>query len=346
MKTKTTELLGIRYPIIQTGMALVAGSELVSATCNAGGLGILGSALSPEELREEIHKVKEATQGKIFGVNIVPIRPGLKRYVNVMLEEKVPVWGSGLRDPFKLTGIKKPDSVLYIPTVGAARQAVSVEKAGADAVIVQGWEAGGHGSQIASTVLIPEAVEMVKIPVIAAGGFCDGRGLAAALALGADAVAMGTRFALTQESALPSQIKTILLKAKDTDAIRSTIWDGMPDRVIPGEKMKRYRGWWTHFWDLLPSFLASKREYKASLKDLLETARFLRQIHASAPQFLIGIEKFATAVKTGDMSRGYAPSGQIVGRINDIPTCRELIERIAAEAEQVIEDMHNRLATP
>lgn len=324
-------------------MAHVAKCPLVCAVCNAGGLGILAASGSPEELRQEIQETKKSTGGKLFGANVVPIGPGLKRKLQVMLQEQVPVWGSGLGNPFRLAGIKKPDSVIYIPTVGNARQAISVEKAGADAVIVQGWEAGGHGSQIASMVLIPEVVEAVKIPVIAAGGFCDGKGLVAALALGAEGIGMGTRFAVSQESPLPQPLKLKYLEAMDGDAIKSTVWDGLPLRVIRGEKMKGYRGWWTHFWDLLPSFLAEKREYNASLGDLLEIAKFLRQTHASPFQFLIGMEKSRRTMKSGDIKKGYSPSGQVVGRISDIPTCRELIERTAIEAEQIIRDLNGKL---
>ena len=343
MKTRITELLGIKYPIIQTGMAQVATSALVSATCNAGGLGILGSGMSTEELRQQIRETKERVSGKLFGVNIVSISPTWKGCLQVMMEEQVPVWCSGVRDLFSIAGIKKPENIIYIPTVGHARQAVRLEKAGADAVIVQGWEAGGHGSRIASTVLIPEAVEAVSIPVIAAGGFCDGKGLAAALALGAEGIGMGTRFAISQESPLPQNLKLKYLEAMDRDAVLSTVWDGIPLRVVRGEKMKRYRGWWTHFWDLLPNFLATKRKYNASFGDLLALAKFFRRMHASPFQFLVGIEKARRTMETGDINRGFSAAGQIVGRIVDIPTCHELIERTVMEAEQIIRNLNGTL---
>ena len=344
MKTRITELLGIKYPIIQSGMGIVADPALVIAACNAGGLGLLATHLaSPERLRQQLREIREAVGGKIFGLNLVPHRPGFKRYIDVVLEEQVPVLASGLRDPFRIAGIKKPENVIYIATVGSVRQALAVERAGADAVQVQGWEGGGHASHIASTVLIPEVVAAVKVPVIAAGGFCDGKGLVAALALGAEAIAMGTRFALTQESPLPLQLKQKYLEAMDRDAVLSASWDGLPYRVIAGEKMKRYRGWWTRPWDLLFSFLSAKRDYDASLRDMWETFKLLRQMKWSPPQFLVALEIFRKTMESGNLKKGFVPSGQVVGRIGDIPTCREMMERTTMEAEQIIRDMYGKL---
>lgn len=345
MKTRITELLGIQHPIVQSGMGLVATPELVRGTCNGGGLGILASLLaSPEKLREEIRWIREQVGGKPFAVNVVPMRPGFERFVKVILEEKVPVWSSGLRDPFGIINMKKPENIKYIPTVGAVRQAIKVEKEGADAVIVQGLEAGGHASLIATTVLIPEVVEAVKIPVIAAGGFCDGKGLAAALALGAEGIAMGTMFAVTQESPLPLKLKEEYVKAQDRDAINSAAWDGLAERVIPGEKMKHYHGWLTHFWEILPDFLNAKRDYDASFKDMWETAMQVRQLGGSMFQYLAGMEIARRTFKTGDIRRGWTPAGQVTGRIKDIPTCQELIERTVKEAEQIIKALPGRFS--
>ncbi|MFH1088073.1 MAG: nitronate monooxygenase family protein [Chloroflexota bacterium] len=344
MKTRLTELLGIKHPIIQSGMSIVADPALVIAVCNAGGLGILGtSRASPEVLRQQIRDIRDHVRGKPFAVNLVPIRPGFKRYVDVVLEEKVPALSSGIRDPFKTAGIKKPDSILYVATVGAVRPAVSVEKAGADIVIVQGWEGGGHASQIASTVLIPEAVAAVRVPVVAAGGFSDGKGLAAALCLGAEGIAMGTRFAVVKESPIPDKLKQDFVNAADRDAILSASWDGMPYRVIAGQKMKRYRGWLSRPWDVLPSFLSTKRDYNCSFKDMMDTFSLVRRMRWSPPQFLVGLEIVRKTLQTGDLGRGFCPSGQVVGRINDVPTSRELIERTVAEAEQIIQGLNKKL---
>ncbi|MFH1087243.1 MAG: nitronate monooxygenase [Chloroflexota bacterium] len=344
MKTRLTELLGIRHPIIQPGMGLVATPALVIATCKAGSLGFLGTQLAtPAKLRRQIREIRGALRDGLFGLNLVPHRPGFKRYMDVALEEKVPVLGSGLRDPFRTVGIKKPGNVIYVATVGSARQAANVERAGADAVIVQGWEGGGHTSQIASMVLIPEAVEAVKVPVIAAGGICDGKGLAAALALGAEGIAMGTRFAVTQESPLPDRLKQAYLKAADRDAVLSAVWDGLPERVIRGKKMERYPGWWTHFWDLIPALLAAKRDYDAGWNDMWLTFKMVRQMRWSPPQFLLGMEKTRNTMESGDITRGYSPAGQVVGRIDDIPTCQELVERTVKEAEDIIQGLQGRV---
>jgi len=341
MKTRITELLGIEYPIIQSPMAWVATPPLVCATSNAGGLGLLATpGLTPEELHQQIREIKRLTGGKVFGVNIVPFRPGVRHHFKVILEEEIRVWSSGVRDPFAFGNMKKPENIIYIPTVGSVGQAVRAERAGADAVIVQSWEGGGHSSLIASTVLIPEVAEAVKIPVIAAGGFCDGKGLAAALALGAEGIAMGTRFAITQESPLPPHLKSKYLEARDVSTDVSTIWDGMPMRVIRGEKKKRYHGWWTHPWDVLPYVLSLKKGYKVSWKDMMETADIVRQMRASRLQFMVGIEMLRRTAVTGNIERAYFPAGQVVGRIEDLPTCREVIERTVVEAEQVIRNLY------
>jgi NAD(P)H-dependent flavin oxidoreductase YrpB (nitropropane dioxygenase family) len=343
MKTRITELFNIQYPIVQSPMASVARESLVIATCNAGGLGLFAPpGLAPEEARQQIRRIKEHTQGKPFGVNIMPIMPKVRDLIQILIEEEVPVWTSSFRNPFAFFKIKKPENILYIPAVGNAQQALSVEKQGADAVIVQSLESGGHSGLIASSVLIPEVARAVKIPVVAAGGFCDGKGLAAALALGAEGIAMGTRFAITQESPIPDQLKQRYIEAKDADAILTPIWDGMPQRAI--SRRQGYRGWWTHPWDILPSVLATKKEFNASWKEMMENTRFLRQMRCSPPQFAIGMSMFRQTLATGDIKRTFSPAGQVVGLIEDIPTCRELLERTVAEAEKIIRDLNTKVS--
>ena len=346
MKTRLTELLGIQYPIIQSGMGLVANANLVSATCNAGGLGILATwQLPPEGLREEIRKVKEAVGGKLFGANLTPLRPGFKDYIKVLIEEDVPVWNSGLGSPFKLADIKKPENVIYIATVGTGRQAASMERAGADAVIVQGWEGGGHSGRIASTVLIPESVKSVKIPTVAAGGFYDGKGLVAALALGAEGVAMGTRFAVTQESPIPPEIKRKYLEARSVDAAMNSVWDGLMLRAIPGEKRKNYRGWWTHPWDVIPNFISAKKAYQASFKDMIETAKITKKMGAPLFQYLVGMETYRKGLLRYNIESVVYTSGQVTGMIEDILTCDQVIQQTVVEAEQIIKNLYGRHIT-
>jgi NAD(P)H-dependent flavin oxidoreductase YrpB (nitropropane dioxygenase family) len=340
MKTRITELFGIKHPIVQSPMASVAHAPLVIATCNAGGLGLFGPpGLTLDEMRRQIREIKAAVGGKPFGVNILPIMPKVRELVDILIEEEVPVWTSGIRNPLTALKIKKPKNVIFIPAVGNAHQAVSVEKSGADAVIVQSWESGGHASLIASSVLIPETARAVKIPVVAAGGFADGHGLAAALALGAEGIAMGTRFAVTKEAPIPEGLKNAYIEAKDSDAVLSAVWDGMPQRSI--SKM-HYHGWWTHPWDLLPTLLNSRKAFKASWKDIYENARILMQMKVSPIQFATGMTLFQRALKEGSIEHSFTPAGQVTGLIKDIPDCKTLIERTVAEAEQVIRDMYAR----
>lgn len=339
MKTRITELFGIRHPIVQSPMAFVAHAPLVIATCNAGGLGLFGPpGLTIDEMRQQIREIKAGVGGKPFGVNILPIMPKVRELIQVLIEEDVPVWTSGLRNPLTVFKINKPSNVIFIPAVGNVHQAISVEKSGADAVIVQSWESGGHASLIASSVLIPEAARAVKIPVVAAGGFADGHGLAAALALGAEGIAMGTRFAVTQESPIPEGLKKAFIEARDTDAVLSARWDGMPQRAM--SKMKHYRGWWTHPWDAIPNLLNSKKSFNASWKEILENARILMQMKVSPAQFATGMALFQRALAEGSLKHAFTPAGQVTGLIRDIPTCQELIERTVREAEQVIKDLY------
>jgi len=340
MRTKITELLGIQHPIIQSAMGWIANKELVCAVCNAGALGLLAvGGVTPDELRTLIREIRGTIGDRPFGVNITPHRPGFVHHIEVLLEEKIPVWNSGLRDPFSYLNVEKPEGVIFIPTVGSVGQAIKMEQAGADAVIVQGWEAGGHAGRIASSVLIPEVAEAVNVPVIAAGGFCDGKGLVAAMALGAEGISMGTRFATAAESPLFQHIKLEYVKARDKDAEVSSVFDGLPMRAIRGEKMRHYLGWWTQFWRVIPALISIKKTYKASFRDIIESSRIVMGMGASLPQFLMGMETYRYVFTTGDFKRGYSPAGQVTGRIKDIPTSREIIERIVSEAEQIIRSM-------
>jgi NAD(P)H-dependent flavin oxidoreductase YrpB (nitropropane dioxygenase family) len=341
MKTKITELFGIKHPILQSPMAFVAHAPLVIAACNAGGLGLFGPpGLTLEEMRRQIREIKAGVGGRPFGVNILPIMPKVRDLIQILIEEEVPVWTSGLRNPLTVFKIKKPKNVIFIPAVGNVHQAVSVEKSGADAVIVQSWESGGHASLVAASVLVPEAARAVKIPVVAAGGFADGHGLAAALALGAEGIAMGTRFAATKESPIPEGLKQAYIQATDTDAVLSAVWDGMPQRAISG--MKHYRGWWTHPWDAIPNLINSKKSFNASWKEILENAGVLMQMKVSPAQFATGMALFQRALKDGSIKHAFAPAGQVTALIRDIPTCKDLIERTTAEAQQVIEELYAR----
>jgi NAD(P)H-dependent flavin oxidoreductase YrpB (nitropropane dioxygenase family) len=343
MKTQITELLGIKHPIIQAGMNFVSYVPLAAAVSNAGGLGILtASDQTPEELKENIRKLKKLTSNP-FGVNLVPYLPRYKAFCQVVLEEKVPVFCHGLGNPFKLLGMKKPLDMIFMPTAGSVGQAVRMEKEGADALIVHGMEGGGHVGYIASSVLIPKAFESLRIPIVAAGGFCDGRGLVAAFALGAEGIAMGSRFIATQECPVHPDVKEAFLKADEEDTIISTQYDGFRLRSIPGEKVKHYKGWWSRPWEVLPSVLGMKRGFKTSFGELLKAARDLRRYKAPVMQVVVGSAMVRDTLSDGKMKGGVLPVGQVVGRLHDIPTCQELLNRIVSEAEEIIESMRAKL---
>jgi len=344
MITRLTRLLGIRHPIIQAGMSLVSYVPLAAAVSNAGGLGILtASDQDPSDLRENIRKVRSLTD-RPFGVNAVPYMPGYRELVQVILEERVPVFSHGLGNPFKLLNLKKPDEMVFMPTAGTVDQAVYMEKEGADAVIVHGFEGGGHVGHIASSVIIPKAAECLRVPVIASGGFCDGRGLASALALGAAGIAMGTRFFATQECPVHSRAKDAVIRASEKEAIVTQKIDGLRLRGIPGSLLKHYRGWPSRPWEVIPGILNNAKGSKISVREMLRIIIEFRRYRMPAVQFICGCARFRHTFSEGRVDDGFTVSGQVAGRIHDIPCCQELIERIVREAEETIKSLHQNLA--
>ncbi|MBE9501193.1 MAG: nitronate monooxygenase [Chloroflexi bacterium] len=348
MKTRITELLGIKYPIIQSAMAYVAYPSLVAAVSEAGGLGILGaSPMTPEEVRKSIHQIRERTD-KPFGVNFLPYHPQADEVLQVMIEEKVAVASYGRGDPKKIVERTKSHGIINMPTIGAVRHAVRTEGYGADALVVQGMEGGGHTSYVATTVLLPLVMDVVEVPVVAAGGFADARGLVAALAMGAEGIAMGTRFALTKESPIPDSVKQFYLESSENDTIitarvtgtrcrglRNQLTDmleaekrGFPLlRTISGLLQMR-RAFNVPWWRLLSSALRMKQAYEVPISGLGELA------YAS-----FGGERMHLSLVQGDRGLGFMPCGQVCGRIDDIPTCKELIERIVHGAEEILDSI-------
>src|SRR3954468_22336774 len=232
METALTRLVGVRHPIVQTGMGWVAGPRLVSATANAGALGILASAtMTVDRLRDAVREVKSRTDAP-FGVNLRADAADAGDRVRVIVEEGVRVASFALAPSAELIGALKEAGVVVVPSVGARRHAEKVAAWGADAVIVQGGEGGGHTGEVATTVLLPQVVDAVDIPVVAAGGFFDGRGLVAALAYGAAGVAMGTRFLLTSDSTVPDTVKARYLAATVKDVTVTRAVDGLPHRML------------------------------------------------------------------------------------------------------------------
>jgi NAD(P)H-dependent flavin oxidoreductase YrpB (nitropropane dioxygenase family) len=342
ISTPLTELTGVRHPIVQTGMGYVAGPRLVSAVANAGGLGILASAtMTLDQLASSIREVRERTEAP-FGVNLRADAHDAADRIDLMIKEGVKVASFALAPKQELIGRLKDAGLVVIPSVGARRHAEKVAAWGADAVLVQGGEGGGHTGPIATTLLLPQVVDAVDIPVIAAGGFFDGRGLVAALAYGAAGVAMGTRFLLTSDSSVPDAVKQVYLGGSETIVTRQV--DGMPHRVLRSplvDTLESRSGLL-----LLYSSLRNAARFKklsgmswpAMIRDGLamkhgkELTWSQVLMAANTPMLL------KAAMVDGRPDLGVMASGQAVALIDTLPTCQDLIDHIMAEAE-------SRLAT-
>ncbi|MFN8089716.1 MAG: nitronate monooxygenase [Mycobacterium sp.] len=338
LKTRLTELAGIEHPVVQTGMGWVAGARLVSATSNAGGLGILASAtMTIDELAVAITKVK-ATTDRPFGVNIRADAADAADRVELMIREGVKVASFALAPKPELIGRLKDAGSVVIPSVGAAKHARKVAGWGADAVIVQGGEGGGHTGPVATTLLLPSVLDAVDIPVIAAGGFFDGRGLAAALSYGAAGVAMGTRFLLTSDSTVPDAVKQRYLDAGLDGTVVSTRVDGMPHRVLRTglvEKLEsgsRVRG----FAAAVANAAKFKKMTRMTWPSMVRDGLAMRHgkdltwsqvvMAANTPMLL------RAGLVEGDTEAGVLASGQAAGIIEGLPSCAELIDTVVSEA--------------
>ncbi|OLZ48762.1 NAD(P)H-dependent flavin oxidoreductase [Amycolatopsis keratiniphila] len=342
MKTALTELVGIRHPVVQTGMGWVAGPRLVSATAEAGGLGILASAtMTYDELAAAIKEVKSRTS-EPFGVNLRADAEDAARRVELLITEEVRVASFALAPKKDMIARLKDNNVLVVPSVGAARHAEKVAGWGADAVIVQGGEGGGHTGGVATTLLLPSVLDAVDIPVVAAGGFFDGRGLAAALAYGAAGVAMGTRFLLTRESTVPDEIKQAYLARDLNGTVVTRKVDGMPHRVLRTELV-----------DALESAgpvsgLARAARNAAKFRKLTglswrslatEGLRMKRGGDRTWSQVLMAANTpmlLRAGLVEGDRSAGVLASGQVVGLLDDLPAVGDLIETIVADATGIL----------
>lgn len=305
MKTRITELLGIEYPVIQGGMAWVAEANLAAAVSKAGGLGLIGAASAPAEwVREQIREVKRQTD-KPFGVNIMLMSPYADEVAQVVAEEKVKVVTTGAGNPEKYMQMWKEAGILVVPVVASVALAKRMERYGADAVVAEGTEAGGHIGENTTMVLVPQVVDAVNIPVIAAGGVADGRGMAAAFMLGAEAVQIGTRFVATKESRVHQNYKDAIIKAKDIDSKVTGRSTGHPVRILRNKMVKKY---------------LEMEKNGASMEELeLLTLGALRK-----------------AVVEGDMDNGSIMAGQIAGMISEEMTCSEVITKIVGEAENLL----------
>jgi NAD(P)H-dependent flavin oxidoreductase YrpB (nitropropane dioxygenase family) len=342
LRTRLCEMLGIRYPIIQTAMGWIATPELTAATCNAGAFGMLAAAtLRLEEIDQAITRVKRLTD-RPFGVNFLMEQPGASEIVDLIIRHRVKVASYGRAPKAQFIERFKQAGVLCVPTVGAARHAQKAVQLGADIIIAQGGEGGGHTGSVATSILVPQVVDTVKVPVVAAGGFHDGRGLVAALAFGAAGIAMGTRFLLTRESPLPEETAKRYFAATVNDIFVTREVDGLPQRVIRNEFVQRLESSnpLGRFLRALRSGLAYRKLSGASMGDLLTAALAMREsegltrtqmlMAANAPIFI------RRAMVEGRPAEGVLPSGVVAGLIDDRPPCAELIERVMRGAEQTL----------
>lgn len=343
LHTRACDLLEIDIPVVQTGMGWVATPSLVAGACNAGVFGFLAAAGLPlEEVEASIRETKELTN-RPFGVNFLMDAPGADKIVDMILRYEVHAAGYNRAPSADLIQRLKKASVLCIPTCGAPRHVEKAEKLGADMVIVQGGEGGGHTGSIPTSLQISACADAVDIPVLAAGGFKDGRGLVAALAYGAAGIAMGTRFLLTRESPVPPQTMSRYIDAGLNDVVVTSEIDGMPQRVVVNELVRHLEGS-SGVSRLLFAFrnaLDFRRVSGASILDLLKSGLAMRKnegltrsqllLAANAPMLA------RRAMTEGDPINGYLPSGSVAGLIKDEPTCQELVDRIRTEAMSALD---------
>ena len=345
LHTAFCDLVGVRYPIVQTGMGWVAGPRLVAATAEAGGLGVLASAtMTYDELVTAVAEVRSRTD-KPFGVNMRTDVADVGDRVALMIEHDVRVASfAQAPNPELVTRCQKAGLVV-MPTIGARRHAEKVAGWGVDAVIAQGGEGGGHTGTVPTSLLTPAVVDAVgdKVLVVAAGGFFDGRGLVAALAYGASAIAMGTRFLLTQESRVPDEVKQVYLSTPVTGTIVSTAVDGAPQRVIRTDLVDHLErsGWVRALPRALANARAFRKETDTTFLALLKEGSAMKQGNdLSWPQVVMAANApmmTKAALVDGRTDVGVLPTGQVVGEIAELPTVEELISRIMGEAGQVLD---------
>ncbi|MGL4731083.1 MAG: enoyl-[acyl-carrier-protein] reductase FabK [Clostridium sp.] len=307
MDWRICELLKIKYPIIQGGMAWIANSSLAAAVSNAGGLGIIAAGNAPVEyVKEQIRETKKLTD-KPFGVNIMLLSPYAEEIAKLVCEEKVSVVTTGAGNPGKYIDMWKKNNIKVIPVVASTGLAKRMEKAGADAVIAEGCEAGGHIGELTTMVLVPQIVDSINIPVIAAGGIGDGRGMAAVKMLGASGVQIGTRFLVANECIVHENYKEKVIKAKDIDSVVTARSSGHPVRVLKNKLSRKYT-------------MLEKNNCK--IEELEQ----------------LGIGALRKAVVEGDVEMGSVMAGQIAGLVSKKQSCMEIIEEIIKESNSLLRD--------
>jgi enoyl-[acyl-carrier protein] reductase II len=305
IKNTVCEILGIKYPILQGGMAWVATAELAAAVSNAGGLGIIGAGNAPGDyVRDEIRKAKRLTD-KPFGVNIMLLSPFVDDVINVVYEERVPVITTGAGNPGKYISRFKEIGTKVIPVVPAVALAKKMEREGVDAVIAEGTESGGHVGELTTLALVPQVVDAVNIPVIAAGGIADGRGMTAALALGAQGIQMGTIFVCASECTAHKNFKDSIIKAGDRGTVVTGRVTGHPVRILKNKLAREF--------EKLEKANCGADEYEK-----------------------LGVGRLRAAVVDGDADYGSIMAGQISGLVKEIKPAKDIIEKIIHEANEVV----------
>ncbi|MBV8560029.1 MAG: nitronate monooxygenase [Acidimicrobiia bacterium] len=343
MRTALCSLVGVEYPIVQTGMGWVSGPELTAATSNAGGLGILAAAvMQMDELLVALKELRDRTD-RPFGVNLRADQPDIVERCDLLVQEGVRVASFAMAPRRELVQRLKDGGVVVIPSIGAKRHAEKVAEWGVDAVLVQGGEGGGHTGSVPTTLLLPQVVDAVDIPVIAAGGFFDGRGLVAALAYGASGIAMGTRFLLTRDSQVPQAVKDVYLGKTVTDTVVTTQVDGWPHRVLrtPFVEHLEKAGRATALPRALRNAVGFQRLSGQPWREMVQEGVAMKKAQdltwsqvvmaANTPMLL------KKAMIDGRPDLGVMASGQVVGLIDELPTVDELVSRIIKEADEVLE---------
>jgi len=344
MKTRMTELLGIKHPIMLAGMAFVSLPKLVAAVSNAGGIGMLNSvAYTPDQIKDVIRQVKSLTD-KPFGVNATLIFPNAKENLEVALEEKVPIINFALGKGDWIIKAVHTYGGKVLATVAIEKHARRAEMDGVDALVVTGHEAAAHGAEVGTLVLIPSIARQSKLPIIAAGGFCDGRGLAAALVLGAEGISMGTRFMLTQECDMHQKAKEISLKATIEDTICSEKIDGLPGRWLKNPAAMKMAGGRPSLLQGLSSALQIKRMIDVPFFKLFLGGLRQRGVQDLARQAL-SLKGLQVAIDNGDLETGVLPMSQAIGLMKDIPTCKEVIEGTVSEAQELVEALRKKITS-
>ena len=344
LHTPFCDLVGVRYPIVQTGMGYVAGPKLASATCNAGALGVLASAtMTYDEVVAAIAKIKTTTN-EPFAVNLRADAPDAPQRCDLLVAEQVKVASFAQAPRQDLIDRLHAGGVLVMPSIGAKRHAEKVLDWGVDAVLVQGGEGGGHTGAVPTSLLLPQVVDVVagRVPVIAAGGYFDGRGLVAALAYGASGIAMGTRFLLTSDSSVPDAVKQLYLQSPVTGTVVTTKVDGVPHRVLRTPFVERLEA--ASAITSLPRAIVNASRFRKigglSWSSMVREGLAMRKTQElSWAQVLQAANTpilLRAALVDGNLQAGVMASGQVVGLIEDLPSAKELVERIMTEAEDTL----------